>query len=344
MAIDFPGSPNIGDTFTSGTTTWTWDGTKWDAAPAGNWVEAPSDNTMYVRRNKAWTNAIIQGDAPGDGQFYRRTISGGQMVWTPDPLTSDAPAQAGTYYGRVNGGWGQLDPTFALKTYVDAQDTSYNNAANNLITAIAVPIGGIVMFGSPTPPGRFLNCDGTVYNISAAPQLFAVISNKFGGNGTTTFAVPNLGGRFPISTTIGATGGAGSFALAVANLPPHLHLVPAHNHGFNDPGHNHGQSGHAHSVADPGHAHTLTANPLTAGGGGNAQAGAGWGFNTVNTNAAGTGIGIYAANANINAAGVGCSVANNGPWGTDPSWNQGSAAAVSLYPPYMGFNFIIRYY
>jgi hypothetical protein len=344
MAIDFPGSPNVGDTFTSGTTTWTWDGSKWDAAPAGNWVEAPADNLQYSRRNAAWTSNVVQGDAPNDGQAYRRTVSGGNMIWAPDPITIDAPAAAGAYYGRVNATWGALSPTFTLKTYVDAQDTAVQNAANALINAIAVPIGGILMYGAPTPPAQFLNCDGTVYAISNVPQLAAKIGNRFGGDGTTTIGVPNLGGRFPISTTIGAVGGASSFALAVANLPPHLHLVPAHTHGFNDPGHNHGQSGHGHGVSDPGHAHSYTMWQASGGLGVYGQTTYTQGSVGSTTGGSGTGIGIQAAVANINAAATGCSVASNGPWGTDPSWNQGSAAAVSLYPPYMGFNFIIRYY
>lgn len=346
MAIDFPGSPNVGDTFTSGNVSWSWDGNKWEPSPAGTWVEAPSDNLQYSRRNGAWTSNVIQGDAPSDGRIYRRQFIGGVGSWNIDPIAVDAPAQVGTYYGRVNGTWGQLDPTFALKTYVDAQDTAVQNSVNNLTNAIAVPIGGIIMYGSPTPPTNFLNCDGTVYNISSVPQLNAIIGNRFGGNGTTQIAVPNLGGRFPISTTIGATGGASSVALAVANLPPHLHLVPAHTHGFNDPGHNHSQNAHAHSIADPGHAHSVT-NPGSFGYGVGPTAVnplVNSGTHAVNTAAAGTGIGIYNATASNNASGTGCSIASNGPWGTDPSWNQGSASAISLYPPYMGFNFIIRYF
>lgn len=343
MAIDFPGSPNVGDTFTSGSTTWSWDGTKWDASPAGNWVEAPSDNRLYARRNQAWSTEPIQADAPNDGQAYRRIVSAGSMVWAPDPIAVDAPASAGTYYGRVNASWGALSPTFTLKTYVDAQDTATLNAAQALTNAIGVPIGGVIMYGSPTPPARFLNCDGTVYNISTVPQLAAVIGARFGGDGSTTCGVPNLGGRFPISTTIGAIGGAGSVALAVANLPPHQHLVPAHTHGFADPGHNHGQSPHGHGFNDPGHAHSYNtwgsaSTPAYA------QATYYQGLVAATTGASGTGCSVAAGYANINAAGTGCSIQSNGPWGTDPSWGQGSAAAISIYPPYMGFNFIIRYY
>jgi microcystin-dependent protein len=340
MAIDFPGSPNPGDTFTSGTTTWSWDGTKWEPAPAGNWTEAPSDNRYYSRRNLTWSSNIIKGDAPTDGQVYRRQMVGGQMAWVVDPIVVDAPAAVGQYYGRVNGAWGALSPTFTLKTYVDAQDTAILNSANAHTDVIAVPIGGIVMYGSPNPPPNFLNCDGTVYNVTSVPKLNAVIGGRFGGDGSTTCGVPNLGGRFPISTTIGAVGGAGSFSIAVGNLPPHQHLVPAHGHGFNDPGHNHSQSPHGHGINDPGHAHSVAnQNQVPAGPGGVNVAWTGGG----STGGSGTGISIQAQYANINAAGTSCSIASNGPWATDGSWGQGSGSAIGLYPPYMGFNFIIRY-
>jgi microcystin-dependent protein len=343
MAIDYPNSPAIGDTFTSGTTTWAWDGTKWQPAPAGNWVEAPSDNRTYSRRNLAWTPAAIQFDAPTDGQAHRRIVSGGIMGWAPDPIRDDAPAAVGSYYGRVNGAWGALSPTFALKTYVDNQDAANLAAANALTAAIGVPIGGIVMYGNPTPPARFLNCDGTQYSYASVPQLANAIGGYFGGDWSTYLLVPNIGGRVPIGTSVGAVGGASSVSLGVGHLPPHQHLVPAHGHGFSDPGHNHGQSPHGHGVSDPGHAHSY--NQWGAGGQPvYAQATYYQGNSNANTGGSGTGIGIQAQYANINAAGTGCGIQSNGPWGTDPSWGQGSATAFGIYPPYLGFNFIIRYY
>jgi microcystin-dependent protein len=343
MAVDFPNAPNTGDTFTSGSTSWQWNGAEWVAAPAGNWTEAPSDNQLYARRNLSWTLEPIQRDAPTDGQSYRRQWQGNAMAWTIDPIAVDAPAQVETYYGRVNGAWGVLSPTFTLKTYVDAQDTATLSSANSHTDGIAVPIGGIVMFGSPTAPANFLNCDGTVYNISSVPKLAAVISNRYGGNGTTTIAVPNMGGRLPCQTTIGAVGGAGSVSLGVANLPVHQHLVPAHTHSASSPAHTHGDPGHTHGVNDPGHQHSLTSNPLIGASGGNAPGGVGWAFSAVNTNYSGTGISIATGYTNLYAAAVGVNVASNGPWATDASWGQGSAAAFDIYPPYLGFNFIIRY-
>ena len=64
------------------------------------------------------------------------------------------------------------------------------------------PLGTIIAFMGMTAPSDFLACDGTVYNIADYEELSDFIelqfgsANYFGGNGTTTFAVPDLRGEF----------------------------------------------------------------------------------------------------------------------------------------------------
>ena len=64
------------------------------------------------------------------------------------------------------------------------------------------PVGTVISVMGVTAPANYLACDGTVYNISDYPELarffgqqFSMV-NTFGGNGTTTFAVPDLRGEF----------------------------------------------------------------------------------------------------------------------------------------------------
>lgn len=59
-----------------------------------------------------------------------------------------------------------------------------------------VPVGSVIAHMGETAPLGFLVCDGTIYNISQYPKLFGIIGNKFGGDGQTTFAVPDLRGEF----------------------------------------------------------------------------------------------------------------------------------------------------
>lgn len=60
--------------------------------------------------------------------------------------------------------------------------------------------GMIQMFAGSTKPAGWLFCDGTVYNVSDYPELAEVLRSTYGGNGTTTFAVPDMRGRFPLGS------------------------------------------------------------------------------------------------------------------------------------------------
>lgn len=85
------------------------------------------------------------------------------------------------------------------------------------------------------PP--YLLCDGSVYNFSVYPYLGARLGSKFGGNGITTFGVPDLGGRVPLAydqtgtritvagcgingQTLGASQDKQTNSLAVNQIPP----------------------------------------------------------------------------------------------------------------------------
>lgn len=80
------------------------------------------------------------------------------------------------------------------------------------------PIGTVISVMGTTAPLNYLACDGTVYNISDYPELAAYFnqqfgaSNHFGGNGTTTFAVPDLRGEFLRGTGTNSHANQGSGA------------------------------------------------------------------------------------------------------------------------------------
>lgn len=59
-------------------------------------------------------------------------------------------------------------------------------------------MGEIAPFPTPTLPDGWLPCDGRLITIRDNPALFAIIGTMYGGNGETTFALPNLSGRAPI--------------------------------------------------------------------------------------------------------------------------------------------------
>ncbi len=61
-------------------------------------------------------------------------------------------------------------------------------------------IGQILMGGFNFAPRGYLNCDGQILSISTSTALFALYGTLYGGDGRTTFGVPDLRGRVPVHT------------------------------------------------------------------------------------------------------------------------------------------------
>lgn len=89
-------------------------------------------------------------------------------------------------------------------------------------------IGEIRMLaGSETPPG-WAACDGQLLSISENKALFSILGATYGGDGQTTFALPNLRGRTTIhpdgnAFRAGKSGGEPAHAISVSELPAHAH-------------------------------------------------------------------------------------------------------------------------
>lgn len=85
-------------------------------------------------------------------------------------------------------------------------------------------------------PVGWQNCDGSLLSIAEYDALYSLIGNTFGGDGQSTFAVPDLRGRLPVHRgtgqglslyVLGQMAGTETVALATANLPAHTHTVVA---------------------------------------------------------------------------------------------------------------------
>lgn len=97
-------------------------------------------------------------------------------------------------------------------------------------------IGEIRQFGGNFAPANWALCNGALLPISEFPALFQLIGTTYGGDGQTTFAVPNLAGRVPVgqgtgngltNRTMGEAAGEEQHTLTVAELPAHTHPVGA---------------------------------------------------------------------------------------------------------------------
>lgn len=102
---------------------------------------------------------------------------------------------------------------------------------------MSVPlIAQVIMFGGNFPPLDWAPCDGRLIAIAQNNALFALIGTTYGGDGVTTFGLPDLRGRVPVSQgtlgggstyVIGEMAGVENVTLITSQIPQHSHI--AHN-------------------------------------------------------------------------------------------------------------------
>ncbi len=188
-------------------------------------------------------------------------------------------------------------------------------------------LGTIVMWPMDWAPQNWAICDGAVIAIQQNTALFSLLGTKFGGNGTTTFALPDLRGRMPIgmgqglglpSYTLGQQGGMADTTLTQNNLPSHTH--PA-------------------TLSLTGLGATTTLNVSTQGGGTSTPT-AGASLCTAAGGPGGADIYITPApTANLVALGnISTAVSGSGTVTVDAT---GNGQPFDNHPPYLGINFII---
>lgn len=92
-------------------------------------------------------------------------------------------------------------------------------------------VGEIRMFAGNFAPAGWMFCEGQLLPISENETLFQLIGTTYGGDGQSTFALPDLRGRIPIHQGNGfilaETGGAEEITLTVSQIPAHSHPMLA---------------------------------------------------------------------------------------------------------------------
>lgn len=95
-------------------------------------------------------------------------------------------------------------------------------------------LGEIRLFAGTGTPVGWMSCEGQILNIASYNSLYQLLGTRFGGDGVTTFALPDLRGRAPIHVgtfynVLGSAGGSESVTLTTAQIPAHTHTVAASN-------------------------------------------------------------------------------------------------------------------
>ena len=97
--------------------------------------------------------------------------------------------------------------------------------------AVAEYIGAVKIFAGNYAISGYAFCAGQLLSIQQNQALFALLGTTYGGNGQTTFALPNLQGRAPMHFSgvhpLGQAAGAETHTLAVAEIPSHAHTLRA---------------------------------------------------------------------------------------------------------------------
>ena len=79
------------------------------------------------------------------------------------------------------------------------------------------------------PPKGWALCNGQLLPINQNQALFALLGTRYGGNGQTNFALPNLRGQVPIHMgnghTLGEAGGSTAVTVNIQQLPTHIHFL-----------------------------------------------------------------------------------------------------------------------
>jgi microcystin-dependent protein len=97
-------------------------------------------------------------------------------------------------------------------------------------------LGQITVYPYSFPPNGWADCSGQLLSISQFSALFSLLGTAYGGNGTTTFGLPDLQGRIPVGQglllggdnyVMGETSGQENVTVLTSNMPVHSHALNA---------------------------------------------------------------------------------------------------------------------
>lgn len=200
-------------------------------------------------------------------------------------------------------------------------------------------MGTILSFGFNFAPNGWQQCNGQLIGISQYSALFALLGTTYGGNGTSTFQLPNLQGRVPVhqgtlpggSTYImGETGGTENTSLTINNMPSHTHAATFTPTGGGGGG---------------GSAITATLNVINASGGATTAGAAGTSY-LAGSHGGGAAAGIYATSGTLTALNSGSITIGGGggggiTGGTVTNASTGNNIPFSTLSPFLVVNYCI---
>jgi len=213
----------------------------------------------------------------------------------------------------------------------DVIATQYNNLRSDVeaVYREVVPVGTVLMWAGTDAnvPTNWLLCNGAAISRSTYSDLFNSLGSGFGGgNGSTTFNIPDMRDRFVVGagTTYSRNGkgGSTSVTLSTAQIPSHTHSGPNHRHsvsgntGTQSANHNHNNYSRATNTGSGGHANWWAGNN--------------------------SGITYAQGMHDNNQSHSHAFSVNSGYSGTGSTGSAGSGSSHENRPPYIGMFYIIK--
>lgn len=237
-------------------------------------LTAPAGSTTPGAGPYQSQNALIK---------FTGTLTGNVVITIPLPgyyIVRNNCSGTGSFYVQLSGGAGNkigAPPGTHCHIFTDGTDVEYVNLAQ-VGSYLDLAVNATPTWMNACTVAPYLICDGTVYNIATYPMLGGLLGATFGGNGSTTFGVPDLRGRSRYykdnqggsaanritaaggnydGTTLGNSGGAQNHTMVTAEMPSHTHSVT-------DSGHSH--AGKSHRVNITGGSGALVMTDLSSSG------------------------------------------------------------------------------
>jgi microcystin-dependent protein len=208
--------------------------------PVGQTVQVTMTDASWIVIGQMLVVSTAGGSANASGTL-QVTAKTGNLVTLLNPVAGAMPIADTTKPGMVNTLSGSAGD------YIGG-----DNACHSAV--MAIPTGTILEYGGSTAPTGFLMCGGGTQLIANYPALYAVLGTTYGGDGSTTFGIPDKRGRVSIGAgqgtsltnrVLGATGGEETHVLLLAELASHTHTM-AHTHTMGN--HTHAGVDHTHGM------------------------------------------------------------------------------------------------